>query len=321
MGEIRLINGERIHIDGGDDGALRIQGKNLRGAWCDEVGLWKDWERAWNESLAFAVRLPPSRIVVTGTPKGRAGIPKLLLDDPAVRVSQMRTSDNAENLSPEIVQLLEEKYGGTRLGRQELEGELLDDVEGALWSYAMIESARLQEAPDLQRIVVAIDPAVTATGDETGIVVAGIDDKGHGYILDDLTMSGSPNAWAAKAVAAYHAYRADRIVAERNNGGDMVSHTIHTVDDGVSVRLVWASKGKHTRAEPVAALYEQGRIHHVGAFADLEQQLTGWTPDHADSPDRLDALVWALTDLLLGHKKPDLSRLGSPSVPSVSNWK
>lgn len=312
LGELRVLNGSRIHIDGADDGALRIQGKNLRGAWCDEVGLWRRWRRAWEESIAFAVRLDPGKIVATGTPKGGRGIVKLLTDDPDVPVSVLRTIDNKPNLSAAMVEILFGRYEGTRLGRQELEGQILDEVEGALWSWQMIDSYRAEKAPDLSRLVVAVDPA-TSTGpdaDETGVIVAGVSAEEEGYVLADRSLSASPHGWATAAVKAYREFGADRIVAERNQGGEMVLSTLRTVDPNVPVSLVWASRGKQTRAEPVAALYEQGRVHHVGSHPELESQLTGWTVDDKDSPDRLDALVWALTDLMLERQAL------SPSVPS-----
>jgi len=194
------------------------------------------------------------------------------------------------------------RYEGTRLGRQELFAEVLDDVEGALWTREMIEQARETSTPDLSRIVVAIDPAVSSNEDsaETGIVVAGVS-KGtdHGYVLADMSLRGSPNEWAKAAIAAYHTHRADVIVAEANQGGDMVRHTLGTIDPRVPIRLVRASRGKRTRAEPIASLYEQGRIHHVGYFAQLEDQLCSWVPDISQSPDRLDALVWAFSELMI----------------------
>lgn len=320
LGELRIRNGSRILIDGGDDGALRIQGKNLRGAWLDEAGLFKRWDQTWNESLAFAVRLDPARIVVTGTPKGRRGIPKLLIEDPRVPVTRLRMVDNAANLSPRMVESLTERYAGTVLGRQELDGEMLDDVAGALWSWKMIEDGRRSEHPPLKRIVVGVDPAVTKTEDssETGIVVAGVCRENHAYILSDLSGRFSPDGWASRVVNAYHEHKLDRIIAERNNGGDMVEATIRTVDPSVPIRLVWASRGKRTRAEPVAALYEQGRVHHVGAFPDLESQMTGWVPDIGVSPDRVDATVWAVTDLLLGAASP--TSLAPVSVTGQASW-
>ena len=299
LGEVRTANGARIYIDGADDGALRIQGKNLRGVWADEIGLWRGWKRAWEESIMFAVRIDPAKIVATGTPKGRHGLPGLLVEDSDVPVTRLRTIDNAANLSPAVVQALERKYLDTRLGRQELEGELLDDVEGALWTWGMIE--RVDEAPELRRVVIAIDPAVTAkdSSDETGIAVCALGGNGIGHVLADLSGRFSPDGWARRAIAAYEDFGADRIVAERNNGGDMVEATIRTVDPNVPITTVWASRGKYTRAEPVAALYEQGRVCHVGALAELENQLTSWVPGEGESPDRLDAVVWGITELML----------------------
>jgi phage terminase large subunit-like protein len=303
LGELRIYGGARIHIDGADDGALRIQGSNLRGAWCDEVGLWREWRRAWEESVGFAVRLDPGRIIATGTPKGRSGIPKLLIDDDDVPVTRMRMEDNVENLSEAMVAALSERFAGTRLGRQELEGELLDDVEGALWKWAQIEEHRIErdDQPELRRIVVAIDPPASseAASAEAGIVVCGLGSDGDGYVLGDLSLRASPHEWAQRAVLGYREFGADRIIAERNNGGEMVEATLRTVAPKVPVKTVWASRGKQTRAEPIAALYEQGRVHHVGAFPELETQLTGWAPDLGHSPDRLDALVWGMTELIL----------------------
>ena len=198
------------------------------------------------------------------------------------------------------------RYEGTRLGRQELDAELLLDADGALWTRDMLDECRTTTVPSLTRVVVAIDPAVSAntSSDETGIVVAGVAVDGHAYVLEDRTIKGSPAEWAAAAVTAYHVHKADRIVAESNQGGDMVSHTLRTVDKNVPIRLVHASRGKRTRAEPVAALYEQGRVHHAGSFPELEDQLCTWTPDGA-SPDRLDALVWALTELMVSAQAPE----------------
>ena len=202
------------------------------------------------------------------------------------------------------------RYHGTRLGRQELDGEILDDVPGALWSRAIIEAARTSAKPELTRIVVAIDPAVASgeQADETGIIVAGSDAGGHGYVLADISGRYAPSEWARAAIAAYRAHAADRIVAEVNNGGEMVEATLRMIDPGVPFRAVRATRGKTARAEPVAALYEQGRVHHVGAFPQLEDQMCAFVSgagggfDRAaagGSPDRVDALVWALTELLV----------------------
>lgn len=191
--------------------------------------------------------------------------------------------------------------------KQEILAEDDDVIPGALWTSDEIDAHRVTAFPDLVRVAVAIDPAASANegSDETGIVVCGVDRAGEGYVLDDVSLVGSPVEWARQAIAAYHRHKADRLIAEVNNGGDMVEHTIRTVDPNVSFKQVRASRGKAVRAEPVAALYEQGKIHHVGAFAELEDQLCGWTPDSNDSPDRLDALVWAFTELMVLDVTPD----------------
>ncbi|MEX2440387.1 MAG: ATP-binding protein, partial [Actinomycetota bacterium] len=288
--------------------AVRIQGKNLRGAWCDEVGLWKgDWHMAWEESIAFAVRIDPIKIVATGTPKGNLGLVAHLMEDEQVVKSHLRTSDNADNLSEVKLAELTDHYAGTRLGRQELEGEVLEDVEGALWSRAQIDRLRIDQAPELKRVVVAIDPAVTSgeRADETGIIVAGVDASGIGYVIADLSCRMSPDGWARRAVRAYREFRADRIVAEVNNGGDLVERVIRTVDANVPYRAVRASRGKAVRAGPVSALYEQSKVHHVGSFPELEDQMCTFTPDAVhQSPDRLDAAVWALTHLMVDSRRP-----------------
>ena len=202
------------------------------------------------------------------------------------------------------------KYEGTRLGRQELEAELLEDTPGALWSHGLIEASRLQSAPEMTRVVVAIDPAVTSgeEADETGIVIAGKDNKGHAYVLADISGRYPPTEWARLAITAYATHGADRIVAEVNNGGDMVEATIRMVDPNVAFTAVRASRGKVVRAEPVVALYEQGRAHHIGTFPQLEDQMTSFTSDidraaAGYSPDRVDALVWAFSELLVEPMK------------------
>ena len=302
--EIRLRSGHVVRVASAQDGGLRIQGKNLRGAWCDEIGLWDNWEVTWDESLKFAVRKGGSRIIATGTPKKSRNARKLvrkLLDDPDVPVIRLRTIDNSANLSAAFLAEVVGKSSGTRLERQELEGDLLDDVEGALWTPEVIEKGRLAAGavPELTRVVVAIDPAVTSGGesDETGIVVAGEDGHGQGYVLADYSMRGTPDACMRKAVWAYKRHHADRVIGEANNGGDYLGSLLHTVDPDVPYKKVIASRGKAIRAEPVSALYEQGRVHHLGVFADLEDQMCTWTPADPVSPDRLDALVWAFTEL------------------------
>jgi len=284
--------------------ADRLRGPQHDLAWCDEIAAWRD-PMAW-DMLAFGMRLGRNpQTCVTTTPRPTKLIRELVARADVV-VTRGSSYENKDNLAPQFFAAIVKKYEGTRLGRQELLAEILSDTPGALWSHAIIEAARLSAAPPLQRIVVAIDPAVTSgdDADETGIVVVGRDAAGHGYVLQDLSGKYSPTEWAKVAVTAYQTHRADRIVAERNNGGDMVQATIRMVDRNAALSTVWASRGKVTRAEPVSALYEQGRMHHIGSFPQLEDQMTNFTSDFdreaaGYSPDRLDALVWAVTELLV----------------------
>ena len=279
----------------------RLRGPQHDLAWCDELAAWR-YAAAW-DNLLLGLRLGADpRAVVTTTPKPNRLV-RDVLASPGTVVTRGTTFDNADNLAPAFLDSVVRRYQGTRLGRQELEAELLDDVPGALWLRDAIEAARVAAAPDLSRIVVAIDPAASAGegADETGIVVAGLAHDGQVYVLDDRSGRMSPRAWALKAVAAYKSFAADRIVAEVNNGGDMVEATLRSVESDAPFRALRASRGKAIRAEPVAALYEQGRVHHVGCLPALEDQLCAFTADFdraAGSPDRLDALVWAVTDLM-----------------------
>jgi predicted phage terminase large subunit-like protein len=204
-----------------------------------------------------------------------------------------------------VLDSLRTNYEGTRRGLQELYGEILEDSDAFLWSLDTIAEHRVRNRPELTRVVVAIDPAVTAhaDSDETGIVVAGVDSGGDGYVLEDATMKGKPHEWASRAIQLYKAHGADRIVAEVNNGGDLVESVLRGIDRNVSYKSVRATRGKVLRAEPVAALYEKGRVHHVGMLEQLENQMCGWQPGQP-SPDRIDALVWALTDLMLAKEEP-----------------
>jgi predicted phage terminase large subunit-like protein len=226
---------------------------------------------------------------------------KKIMDYPGTVTTRGNTYENISNLSEAFRQTIIERYEGTRIGRQEIYAEILDDVEGAMWISAMIDDNRLKSAPDMKKIVVAIDPAVTARvgSDETGIIVAGLGIDNHGYILHDASGIYSPNEWAKKAIFLYEKYKADRIIAEVNNGGDLVETNIRIIDNYIHYKSVHATRGKVIRAEPVVALYEQGKIHHVGAFAKLEEQMTTWDPESDKSPDRVDALVWAITDLII----------------------
>ena len=256
--------------------------------------------------LLFGLRLGNDpRVVVTTTPRPTKLI-RSLVADPTVFVTRGSTVENAKNLAPAFLEQIVRRYQGTRLGRQELDAEILDDVPGALWTHGLIDAGRVMVAPDLSRIVVAIDPAVSSgeTADETGIVVAGKDRSGHGYVLADASGRYSPSEWANAAITAWRAHAADRIVAEINNGGEMVEATLRVVDPNVPFAAVHAARGKVARAEPVAALYEQGRVHHLGAFPLLEDQMCAFSADFdrataGFSPDRVDALVWALSDLFV----------------------
>jgi phage terminase large subunit-like protein len=286
----------------------RLRGPQHDATWCDELGSWR-YPEAW-DMLMLGMRLGADpRIVVTTTPRPTKLI-RALIADPTAVVTRGSTYENRTNLAPAFLQQIIRKYEGTRLGRQELEAEILDDVPGALWTRGVIEASRACAAPTLLRVVVAIDPAATSSedADETGIIVVGKDGQGQGWVLADASGRYPPAEWAKTAIAAYRAHRADRVVAEVNNGGEMVEATLRVIDPNVSFAAVRASRGKLARAEPVAALYEQGRVHHLGTFPQLEDQMCGFVPaDHGDfgqrptgcSPDRVDALVWALTDLMI----------------------
>jgi len=289
-----------------------LRGHQHDAAWCDEVCAWRYARDAW-DMLMLGLRLGSDpRVVVTTTPKpidilvgtGENGRMLGLLNDPGCAVTRGSSYLNEANLSPTFFTHITRQYRGTRLGRQELDAEIIDDL-GGLWSRKTIEGCRVRSTGDLQRIVVAIDPAVTSgdESDETGIVVAGKDSSGRGYVLDDLSGRYAPLEWARRAIDAYHRHGADRIVAETNNGGDMVENTLRTIDENVSYSAVHASRGKFIRAEPIAALYEQSRVHHVGSFPELEDQQTSFVADldraKMGSPDRVDALVWALTELMV----------------------
>jgi predicted phage terminase large subunit-like protein len=280
----------------------RLRGPQHDGAWCDEPAAWK-YAETW-DMLMFGLRLGDNpQALATTTPRPIRLI-RELIEDSTTAITRGSTYDNRANLAPQFLDQIIKKYEGTRLGRQELAGELLDDVPGALWSRAMIDGLRRDAAPELQRVVVAIDPAVTSgeDSDETGIVVAGRGVDGRGYVLADRTCRMTAKGWANRAVQAYEEFEADMIVAEVNNGGDLVREVIQAVNKHVPYKAVHASRGKRVRAEPISALYEKGEVFHVGkGFPDLEDQMCQFTPDGYDgSPDRVDALVWALTEIMTG---------------------
>jgi len=293
-GQIRLANGSVIYSYSAES-PESTRGPSLSAVWCDELAAWRFLAQTWTGTLLPAVRIGDVQVVVTTTPKSVPLLREWLSrDDGSVVITRGTTFDNAENLSPRALAEFR-RFEGTRIGRQELLGELLDDVEGALWDREMIESSRVAKVDrkELLRVVVAVDPAVTAGehSDETGIVVAGIDGDGQGYVLDDLTCKLPPDGWARKVAHAYAKWGADRIVAERNQGGQLVEGVLRTVDSSLPITLVHAHEGKVLRAEPISALYEQGKVHHVGAFPELEDQLCTWVKGQSASPDRLDALV------------------------------
>jgi phage terminase large subunit-like protein len=304
---VRLTNGSKIYGYSAD-GYERLRGSNLAGAWVDEAAVMACVDDMFAEALLPALRIGENpRVLITTTPRPIKFLRDLVArEDGSVAVVRGATWDNAANLSKSALAELRARYEGTRIGAQELEGALLEDVLGALWSRQNIEDTRvlkLADVPTLTRIVVGVDPAVTSgeKSDYTGIVVAGRGADGHLYVLEDLTMKGTPHACMTKAVSAYHRWRADRIVAEVNNGGDYLESVLRTVDENVAYTKVRATRGKFTRAEPVSALWEQGRGHIVGSLPQLEDQMCVYTADSGEkSPDNLDALVWAATELQVG---------------------
>ncbi len=275
----------------------QLRGPQHDSAWVDELAKFRYPDECW-DNLLFGLRLGKNpQIFVTTTPRPIPIIRKLLASPDTIDV-QFSTYENAENLSPIFLAKIKERYEGTRIGRQEIGGEILDDNPGALWRRDLIEAQRVRTAPPLVRIVVGVDPAVTNNpgSDETGIVIVGKAADNHCYVLADMSLQGSPNAWARKSVEAFEKHEADRIIGEVNNGGDLVEVNIRTVSPNIPYTPVHASRGKLIRAEPVSALYEQGKVHHVGTFPALEDQMCEWVPGQK-SPDRMDALVWAIAFL------------------------
>ncbi len=306
-------NGAVAHAFSAED-PDSLRGPQFEAAWADELGKWRYAQETW-DMLQLGLRLGHRpRQVVTTTPR-RMPLIRQLLDDPSVRVTRARTADNAQNLAPSFLAQVTARYGGTRLGRQELDGELIEDRADALWKREAIEASRVAAAPPLRRIAVAVDPPASSgkRGGACGIVAAGLDAGGLGYVVADESVCGvEPEAWAAKAVALYRKLQADALVAEVNQGGEMVAAVLRVVDPGVPVTTVRASRGKYARAEPVSALYAQGRVRHVGAYPALEDEMCDFSPaglTSGRSPDRLDALVWALTHLMLGAAEPRVRAL------------
>lgn len=301
----------------------QLRGPQFDCAWCDEMAKWRYAQETW-DMLQFGLRLGKHpRQVVTTTPRP-IKLLKALAADPTTVVTKGKTADNRVNLAPSFLRTVVGRYAGTRLGRQELDAEILDDMPNALWTRRGLDETRRKKAdvPELRRVVVAVDPAAKSNqaredGAATGIVVAAIGEDGRGYVLDDATVRASPEGWARRAVACYDRFDADCIVGEANQGGDMVESTIRAVRPSIPYRAVTATRGKWVRAEPISALYEQGRVSHVGTFAELEDEMVAFGPDGmADgaSPDRVDALVWALTELF-----PQMTRRQTRVVPRIEN--
>jgi len=290
----------------------RLRGPQHSGCWADEIAAYGENLKPVWDNLRFGLRIGARpRIIATTTPRPMRFL-KELMQDVNTKVTRGSTFDNGAHLPESMLAELRRLYAGTTIGRQELEGVLLEDAEGALWKRARIDALRVSAAPELIRIVVAIDPSVTSgeNSDECGIVAAGLGIDGHGYVLADRSAVLPPDQWAHRAVSVYDALGADRIIAETNNGGDLVEAVIRTVRNEISYEKVHASRGKVTRAEPIAALYEQGRVHHIlGAdLAALEEEMSNFVPGAlSKSPNRTDALVWALTSLMV--KPPVESRV------------
>jgi phage terminase large subunit-like protein len=292
----------------------RLRGPQFTKFWADELCAWRFLEEAWNQIMfGFRLKTKNLRGIITTTPKP-VKVLKALKADPSTVITVGSSYDNRSNLSDTYYQKVIAPYEGTRLGRQEINAEILDDNPGALWKREIIDAFKIKlgevKWEMITRIVVAIDPAVTSNegSDETGIVVCALVRSNHVLVLDDLSCKASPIEWALAAVAGYKKYRADKIVGEVNNGGDLVAANIHTVDPNVPFRAVRASRGKAVRAEPVASLYEQKRVHHVGSFPILEDQMCEYVPGRDQkSPDRMDALVWAITELLIDPPEQSLT--------------
>lgn len=289
----------------------QLRGPEFDTAWVDELAKYRYAKETW-DMLQFTMRAGKDpRVMVTTTPRPIAVIRDLVEranKGDGVVITRGSTMDNAANLAPPFLAEVKRRYEGTRLGRQELFGDILSDVPGALWTLDSIGEARVDAAPQLKRVVVSVDPSgqgEDGIGDTIGIVVAGVGFDGIGYPLADWSCDLPPSGWGRRAVEAYHHFGADRLIAEKNFGGAMVGHVIKTVDRNVAYKEVTASRGKVARAEPISALYDQGRIKHVGVHRELEDQMCAFTSNGylgKDSPDRVDALVWAMTELMLGDQ-------------------
>lgn len=278
----------------------QLRGQNNSKAWVDELAKFQKAEETWM-NLEMTLRKGDNPQVICTTTPRPLKIIRDLVNDKRTLETRGSTLDNSSNLNPIFLERMITKYQGTRLGRQELNGELLDDNPEALWKRTDIDKYRVWQVPQLSLVVVGVDPAVTSNegSDDTGIVVVGKGIDNHGYVLGDYTIHDTPRKWAEEAVTAYHKHLGNKVIGEVNNGGDLVELNIKYVDSSIRFEAVHASRGKSTRAEPSSLLYEQGKIHHFGSFPELEDQMCEWVPGAEKSPDRVDALVWALTALNL----------------------
>lgn len=310
-------NGSQATTYSGDD-PEQLRGPQHHKALVDELAKYRYAQDTW-DNLELGLRLGDDPQVVVATTPRPIPLIKALMRDPQTVVTRGSTYENRANLASTFMSRIVQRYEGTRLGRQELYAEILEDTPGALWTRALLEHCRIATLPTMQRIVVGLDP-----GGDAGIVVAGLGEDGHGYVLEDASISGAPIDWGKQAIAAYERHHANAIIAEKNHGGDMVVTTLKTITETAAIETVWASQGKYARAEPVSALYEQGRVHHVGMFPQLEDELCDWVPGEGmPSPNRLDACVWALTKLLLGSRQlPDLDfGAALDGLTSASAWR
>lgn len=309
----------------------QLRGPQHSFAWRDEEASWQ-YATETRDNLVFGLRIEPApgvipQSVVTTTPRNTKAMKALVADHTTV-VTRRSTYENTENLSPRFIREIERRYGGTRLGDQEIEGRIIDDIDGALWKRKWLDDGRVVKHPELKRIVVAVDPpisslATSAEPAECGIVVAGLGIDGHGYMLGDFSLIGTPDEWGSAVLTAYTLFAADAIVGEVNQGGEMVETIVrHIAKDKkinhVSYKAVRATRGKQLRAEPISSLYQRGLIHHVGVFPDTEYQQCNWVPGER-SPDRLDANVWAFTELMLGDSEMD--ELDSDLVSDLNNYR
>lgn len=294
--------------------------------WCDEIAKWRYARETWDQ-LQFGLRLGnnPKQLATT-TPRPIELVKAIVAgQEGKVAVTRGSTMDNRSNLAAPFLDKIQKRYAGTRLGRQELNGEVLGDMPGALWQQGAIDLYRVREMPKLERIVVSVDPAVTdtETSDEHGIIAAGVGEDQRGYVIEDASVKGSPVDWARRAISTFDKYDADAIVIEVNQGGDMVRHVLNSIRQGLPIIEVRATRGKHVRAEPISALYEQGRVSHVGSFSELENQMTMMTNagyQGEGSPDRLDAAVWAFTELFPAMTAEQSEPMQVPRFRSAGGW-